>query len=100
MWAAFGACARVRGFAATKRARVQRAGARVRGFAATARATVRRAGAQEGCGHHAVARRRRALSGIGAAAQSACCSASILIARDRARGCNSYFLNVSGYWQA
>ena len=40
------------------------------GFASTARATVQRAGAQQGCGHHAVARRRRALSCIGAAAQS------------------------------
>ena len=43
---------------------------RRRGFAATKRARVQRAGAQEGCVHRAVARRRRALSCIGAAAQS------------------------------
>ena len=50
--------------------RARRKAARRDGFAAAARATVRRAGAQEGCGHHAVARRRRAPSCIHAAAQS------------------------------
>ena len=81
MWAAFGACARVRGFAA--------AAACGEAFGSTRVAA--RASGVDGAGASAVMRQLQ---------PSACCSASILIARDRARGCNSYFLNLSGYCQA
>ena len=104
MWAAFEACARVRGFAA--------AAACGEAFGSKRVATARRDGfaAAAACGEAFGSKRVAAgASGVDAASAgavmrqlqpSACCSASILIARDRARGCNSYFLNVSGYCQA
>ena len=102
MWATFEACARVRVFAAAAacgEAFGSKRVARRDGFAAAA-----------ACGEAFGSKRVAAgASGVDAASAgavmrqlqpSACCSASILIARDRARGCNSYFLNVSGCCQA